>query len=171
LAFDIRHLHLVFLLPGPPAVDYSPAPAVPASGFPLRWWQRLVLVGAGAILVGLLATAACLKPSSRGYGTHQGLGLPPCTVVVWYGMRCPSCGMTTSWAHMTRGQVVLAVQANSGGALLAIIAATVGPWILASGLIGRWLGGPPRESLTIAVGLAVVVTTLIDWSLRLYWGG
>ena len=72
---------------------------------------------------------------------------------------------------MTRGQVVQAVQANSGGALLAIIAATVGPWMLVSGLIGRWLGGPPRESLTIAVGLAVVVTTLIDWIWRLYGSG
>jgi len=79
--------------------------------------------------------------------------------------------MTTSWAHMTRGQVVQAVRANSGGALLAIVAATVGPWILISGLAGRWLGGPPRESLTIAVGLAIVVTTLIDWSVRLYFGG
>ena len=160
-------------------MDYPPAPAVPDSGFPLRGvpvgglrvWQRLVLVGAGAILVGLLATAACLNPNRRGYGTHQGLGLPPCTIVQWYGMRCPSCGMTTSWAHMTRGQVVQAMQANSGGALLAIIAAMVGPWMLTSGLIGRWLGGPPRESLTIGVGLAVVVTTLIDWSWRLYGGG
>ena len=131
----------------------------------------MVLAGAGAILVGLLVTAACLKPSSRGYGTHQGLGLPPCTIVQWYGMRCPSCGMTTSWAHMTRGQVFQAVRANAGGALLAILAATVGPWILLSGLAGRWLGGPPRESITIVVGLAVVVTTLIDWSLRLYWNG
>jgi hypothetical protein len=79
--------------------------------------------------------------------------------------------MTTSWAHMTRGQVVQAVRANTGGALLAILAATVGPWILLSGLAGRWLGGPPRESITIVVGLAVVVTTLIDWSVRLCWSG
>lgn len=72
---------------------------------------------------------------------------------------------------MTRGQVVPAVRANSGGALLAMLAATVGPWILISGLAGRWLGGPPRESITIVAGLAVVVTTLIDWSVRLYFGG
>jgi hypothetical protein len=72
---------------------------------------------------------------------------------------------------MTRGHVVQAVQANAGGAILALVAATIGPWILASGLAGRWLGGPPRESFTIVVGMAVVVTTLIDWSLRLYWSG
>jgi hypothetical protein len=78
--------------------------------------------------------------------------------------------MTTSWAHMTRGQVVSAVQANAGGALLAVVAACVGPWMLASGLAGRWLGSPPRESVTIAVGLAVIVATLIDWSVRLGLG-
>lgn len=169
-------------MPYSPPVDYSPAPAVPAldralrglgSGGPFRLylWQRLVLVASGAVLVGLLATAACLTPARRGYGTHQRLGLPPCTIVAWYGVRCPSCGMTTSWAHMTRGHVVQAVQANAGGALLALAAALVGPWMLISGLMGRWLGGPPRESLTIAVGMAVIVVTLIDWSVRLSWSG
>ncbi len=168
-------------------MDYPPAPAVPEPGLSLRSvpggglhrvpggglrvWQRLVLLVAGAVLLGLLVTAACLTPASRGYGTHQGLGLPPCTIVQWYGMRCPSCGMTTSWAHFTRGHVVQAVRANAGGALLALVAAMVGPWLLTSGLVGRWLGGPPRESLTMAVGLAVIVVTLIDWSWRLTWGG
>ncbi len=160
-------------------MDYPPAPAVPATGIPLRSvpggrllvWQRLVLGVTGGVLLGLLATAACLTPSTRGYGTHQGLGLPPCTIVQWYGIRCPSCGMTTSWAHMTRGHVVQAVQSNAGGALLALVAALLGPWLLTSGLLGCWLGGPPRETLTIAVGLAVIVVTLVDWSYRLTWGG
>ncbi len=161
----------IFLLQRPPPVNYSPAPTVPAPGVALRWWQRLVLVAVGSVLIGLLATAAWLTPSSRGYGTHQGLGLPPCTLKTWLGVRCPSCGMTTSWSHMMRGQVVRAARANSGGALLAVAAALCGPWMLASGLVGRWLVGPPREGPILAVGLAIVVTTLIDWSVRLYLGG
>lgn len=152
-------------------MNYSPAPTATAQGMSLRGWQRAVLAIAGAGLVGLLATAACLTPSSRGFGTHRQLGLPPCTIVQWYGVRCPSCGMTTSWAHMTRGQVASAVRANAGGALLAVVAACIGPWMLASGLAGRWLGSPPRESVTIAVGLAVIVATLIDWGVRLGLGG
>jgi hypothetical protein len=72
---------------------------------------------------------------------------------------------------MTRGHVVQAVQSNAGGALLALVAALLGPWLLTSGLLGCWLGGPPRETLTIAVGLAVIVVTLVDWSYRLTWGG
>jgi hypothetical protein len=144
---------------------------VAAPGLALRGWQRLLLAASGGVLIGLLATAACLAPSGRGYGTHQALGLPPCTLQMWYGIRCPSCGMTTAWSHMMRGQVVQAAKANSGGAMLAVAAALCGPWMLASGLRGRWLVGPPREGPILAVGLAIVVTTLIDWSVRLYLSG
>ncbi len=151
-------------------MNYSPAPVIPPRGFALRGWQRAVLVVVGAVLVGLLATAASLRPASRGYGTHQQLGLPPCTLQVWYGFRCPSCGMTTSWSHMMRGQVASAVRANAGGALLAAVAAVCGPWMLASGIWGRWLWGPPRELPTMIVGIAIIVTTVIDWSVRLYFG-
>jgi hypothetical protein len=159
-------------------VSYSPAPAgavftdrQPHAARKLRWWQRLLLTGIGAVLVVLLGTAASLTPSIRGYGTHRQLGLPACTLVQWYGVRCPSCGMTTSWSHMMRGQVLSALRANTGGALLALVAVVCGPWMLASGLVGRWLFGPPPEGPTLAVGVAIVVTTLIDWSLRLYLGG
>jgi hypothetical protein len=71
---------------------------------------------------------------------------------------------------MMRGQVVSAVRVNSGGALLAVVAAVCGPWMLASGIRGRWLWGPPREGPTLVVGLAIIATTLIDWSVRLTWG-
>ena len=152
-------------------MNYPPAPAVPAPRVALRWWQRAVLALAGSLLIGLLATAACLTPASRGYGTHRRLGLPQCSIIQWFGFRCPSCGMTTSWSHMTRGRVVSAVQANSGGALLAVVSAICGPWMLASGIRGRWLVGPPREGPTLAVGLAVIAVTLVDWSLRLWWSG
>src|SRR5947209_2100708 len=73
------------------AVNYPPRPA---GVLRLPLVQRLALVTAGTVLIGLLATAACLTPSPRGMGTHQQLGLPPCTVVQWFGVRCPSCGMT-----------------------------------------------------------------------------
>jgi hypothetical protein len=142
---------------------------VPAPRIALRWWQRAVLALAGSLLIGLLATAACLTPASSGFGTHRQLGLPQCSIVQWFGIRCPSCGMTTSWSHMMRGQVVSAVRANSGGALLAVVSAVCGPWMLASGLAGRWLVVVPREGPTLAVGVAVIVVTLIDWSLRLWW--
>ena len=39
--------------------------------------MRCGLAAFGIVLLGLLATAACLRPNQRGYGTHRQLGLPP----------------------------------------------------------------------------------------------
>jgi len=78
--------------------------------------------------------------------------------------------MTTSWSHMVRGQVVSAARANSGGALLAIIAATAGPWMLLCGLRGKWLLRPPNEWVVLGIGLATMFITVMDWLVRLNWG-
>lgn len=153
-------------------MDYSPPPA----GFqhlpppPLYWLARLALAIAGTGLIVLLGIAAWLSPNPQGFGTHRQLGLPPCTMQQWFGIRCPSCGMTTSWSHLMHGQPVAAVRANSGGTLLALVALVSGPWMLISGLRGRWLLGRPHEWAALAIGIAIVVTTLIDWTIRLSTG-
>lgn len=131
-------------------------------------WQRLALVSVGGVLIGLLATAALLTPDRRGFGTHQQLGLPRCTVVELFGMRCPSCGMTTSWAYFMRGNWVQSARANSGGALLALVAAVVGPWMVISGGLGRWFVRPPGEWSVVAASVVIVVVTLADWCVRLF---
>lgn len=154
-------------------MSYSPPPAeAPAARRPpaarIAWVQRLAMVVAGSVLVGLLITAAWLKPSPRGMGTHQQLGLPRCTIVQWFGMRCPSCGMTTSWSHMVRGRVVSAFSANAGGALLALAALACGPWLIGSGVRGRWLIAQPHELTTLLVGVTIIVVTLADWTMRVW---
>jgi hypothetical protein len=89
---------------------------------PIVGWQRVLLIFTGCVLVSLLITAACLPPSANGMGTHQQLGLPPCSMVMFFDMRCPACGMTTSWAHLMRGQIVQSAHANTGGLMLALFA-------------------------------------------------
>lgn len=49
-----------------------------------------------------LAIARTLRPSANGYGTHQQLGLPPCAFFKLTSIPCPSCGLTTSFAHAAR---------------------------------------------------------------------
>ena len=153
-------------------MDYPPPPAgihrLPPPA--LHWLARLALVVAGTGLLTLLAIAAWLTPSPQGFGTHRQLGLPECSLQQWFGIRCPSCGMTTSWSHLMHGQPLASVRANSGGTLLALVALASGPWLLASGLWGRWVIGRPHEWAALAIGLAIVATTLIDWTIRLSAG-
>ncbi len=133
----------------------------------LRWYERLLMGLVGTVLAGLLATAAWLAPSSRGMGTHQQLGLPPCTLVALYGMRCPSCGMTTSWSHLMRGNVFGSVQANAAGFLLGVLALITAPWLLSSALWGRFTVAPPGDWTLIVLTCLVVGVTLGDWLYRL----
>src|SRR3954447_16098360 len=58
---------------------------------------RLVLAGVAVCLGTVLGVACWLRPDPRGMGTHQQLGLPPCTFYLYTDVPCPSCGMTTSF--------------------------------------------------------------------------
>ena len=110
-------------MPPPWTPDDVNDPAPPR----LQSWVRFCLVLMAAVLVGGFVLAVYLNPYKDGRiwfeGTHQQLGLPPCTVLDWFGIRCPSCGMTTSWAHMVRGQVLAAARANAGAHLPCGVAA------------------------------------------------
>lgn len=88
-------------------------------------------------------------------------------MIEFAGIRCPACGMTTSWSHFTRGNLVSAAKTNSGGLMLAIAAILLGPWLLVSGILGRWWLIPFREGPIVAVLVVMVVITLIDWGVRL----
>jgi hypothetical protein len=125
---------------------------------------------AGVCCLVPLAVAGCLLPDVKGLGTHQQLGLPPCTFVWLFGTRCPSCGMTTSWAHAVRGDWSAALRSNTGGALLAGVAALSGVWLLASAAAGRWLTRLPSERALLGLALGWVAVTLIDWICRLSFG-
>lgn len=90
-----------------------------------------LLIAAG--LLSILAIAAWLDPSPRGYGTHEqlafakGLGLGPCTWVALTGRPCPTCGMTTAFSYAANCDWRHSFIAQPLGALLAFAAAT-GVW-------------------------------------------
>lgn len=133
----------------------------------LPWYVRAVTLALGFCLVAMLGVALWLRPAAKGYGTHTQLGLAPCTLTQIAGIRCPSCGMTTSWAYFVRGRVIQAAKTNSGGTLLAALAALSGPWLIVSGIAGRWFWRRPNEWVAVGMAVAVVVVTMVDWGYRL----
>lgn len=104
--------------------------------------ERLVAaVGACAVL-GVLIIAAWLKPAAEGHGTHEQLGLHPCTWASVLGSPCPTCGMTTSFAHAARADFVASFLTQPFGFLLALASAT-GFWIaLHIAVFGSTMGRP-----------------------------
>jgi hypothetical protein len=129
-------------------------------------WERLVVGAAVLGVVALLITARWLEPSPVGYGTHQQLGLPPCSSVLVFGARCPACGMTTAWAWALRGDLESAARANLGGALLVLIALAYIPVFCYFIARGRWSRhGWLAFSLAAALSLAMVVACL-QWAWR-----
>ena len=132
---------------------------------PLSWPLRITSLACGLLLLTMLLTARSLEPSPRGLGTHQQLGLPPCTSVVLFQAPCPVCGMTTAWAWFARGRLLEACQANLGGALLAIIALAYLPtscYFFFRGVRSRneWF------SLSLAVALlSALAAAVLQW----YW--
>lgn len=129
-----------------------------------RQRQWLALLGLGLLIP--LVVALLLRPSPTGMATHRQLGLPPCTFVVLFGIRCPSCGMTTSWAYLMRGDLRSAVASNAGGTLLGLVAIAAVAWFWISAVRGKLLFKVRHEWLLAAL-MVILVVTLIDWVYRL----
>lgn len=128
--------------------------------------QRRRLAVVGAALIAALAVATWLKPDPRGRGTHRQLGLPPCTFLLLFGFPCPSCGMTTSWAHVMHGNLGVAARTNLGGTLLALASLVAGPWLLACAAQGRWLVQRPDDRWLAIAAASWIGVTLVDWCWR-----
>ncbi len=77
----------------------------------------------GALAV--LALAAFLRPASEGFGTHEQLGMPPCTWTAVLHKPCPTCGMTTSFAHAANGSLLASFTTQPFGAFLALLTASI----------------------------------------------
>jgi hypothetical protein len=81
---------------------------------------------AGLVVLGglaILSVAAWLTPSGSGVGTHEAMSLPKCGWVAIADFPCPTCGMTTAFAHAANGDFVASFLAQPVGFLLAIATA------------------------------------------------
>lgn len=148
---------------GDSAVPSPVAPRWHTLGVEARLFMLLAAVG----LVVLLALARYLQPDPSGVGTHTQLGLPPTFVMDRFGVPCPLCGMTTSWAHTTRADLGAALRAQPAGTLLALLAAGSVPGLLLLAFLGRypaWVDAEPVRLWTLRAAIAVVA---VGWVYKL----
>ena len=114
----------------------------------------------------LLIVASNLTPAKQGLGTHQQLGLPPCSMLSLFGIRCPACGMTTSWSYFAKGNWIASISTNAGGFLLALLCIAI---IIISAQVvrnGRLPSARIQKGLTIAC-VGILIVTILDWIARL----
>jgi hypothetical protein len=141
---------------------------------PVRWWVRLGLVGVAAGLILVFAIGACLRPyeadgTPKTHGTHQQLGLPPCSFNAATGWPCPSCGFTTCFSLVAHGDFANAFRVNSVGTLFALYCLGLIPWALVSAYRRRVYWVRSVEKFAV-VSLIVMVTLMLGrWAILIGW--
>lgn len=129
-----------------------------------------MLGGVAIVLLSVLSLAAWLTPSTSGFGTHEqirfrsGAGLQPCTWATISGKPCPTCGMTTAFAHAAEGDLLASFHAQPFGAILAVVT-SMAFWIT---LHSALTGSAAVETAVAAMGRRALWTTLA--LLALGWG-
>jgi hypothetical protein len=162
-----------------PSTQINKRPSAILAGEPLARWVRGILLVMAIGLVAVFATAIHIDPynedgSARFMGTHQKLGLPPCTFSAVTGVPCPSCGMTTSFSLLIRGDVVNSARANWVGSLLAAVCLLLIPWSIASVFLGRAVFLRSLERTLIFGIVALLVLMFLRWGMVLalhWWNG
>lgn len=129
--------------------------------------MRCLLAALALGLGGLLALASRLEPDPRGYGTHLQLGLQPCAFATLTGRLCPTCGMTTSFAHATRGDLRQAWRANPAGCLLAVFSGPSIAWLIAAAVRGVPHGFRSAETPLLGAVLIFAALSVGFWLVRM----
>jgi hypothetical protein len=130
---------------------------------PIRWLVVALAIG----LLGLLVLARRLEPDPRGYGTHTQLGLGPCAFAGLTGHPCPACGMTTSWAHFTRGDLARSWRANPVGCLTAPLVPSVAAWLVLCSWYKRPVAFRSIDRPLMGLLVAIVFACLVFWFIRI----
>ncbi|RLT10791.1 MAG: DUF2752 domain-containing protein [Planctomycetota bacterium] len=130
--------------------------------------QRLLLVLLGAGIVVVFGIAGWCQPDPRGYGTHEQLGMPPCTFRELTGVNCPHCGLTTSFSWFVRGKIGNSMQANPAGLILASASVVIFIWSVVVSLRGAFIIlHEPGRCMLISFVIWVLFSVIV-WFFRLF---
>jgi hypothetical protein len=125
-----------------------------------------VLVVAAVGFASVLGIAMTLRPyeedgTPKTMATHTQLNLPSCNFIALTGKPCPTCGMTTSFAHLVRGNLWSSLRANWVGTLLAVYSLAIVPWAAYSAYTGRlWRIRNGEALVSASLGIFTVLMLL-----------
>ncbi len=131
---------------------------------------RAIAAGVFTGCFAILSVAAWLRPDATGMGSHRQLGLPSCSMLALTGHPCPTCGMTTAFAHTVRGELGSAFRAQPAGLVLALatlLAASVSLGVMLTGNV--WLVNWYRLS-PVRVTLLLLAVVLSGWAYKVTVG-
>lgn len=129
---------------------------------------RVRAIAAAILLVSMtiLGFGVWLTPNAKGVGTHEELGLSPCSYLAITGYPCATCGMTTAVTHAAHGQLLSAFHVQPAGALFAIalaMAAIMAFYSLVSGVSLAPLGQALWRPRVLFIVLGIV---LVAWAYK-----
>lgn len=110
------------------------------------WLDRLVAGVTVAAAIGAVLLLGPVTPDARGYGTHEQLGMQPCSWPFVYGIPCPTCGCTTAAADVIHGRLLTAVATQPFGAAMCLL-------LLASAAFCLWALWRRRSVLDVVARL------------------
>lgn len=96
-----------------------------------------ILATAAFLLVALALLRWYAEPDTRGHGTHEQFGLPPCAMMSVTGLPCPGCGVTTSMSLAVHGRWHEAVGNQPFGVLVVLAIPLLALWAAWGHLRGR----------------------------------
>ncbi len=117
--------------------------------------------------VGLVAARLLLTPAPEGHGTHTQLGLPPCQTMNWFGVPCPGCGVTTSFAWFAHAGVLESLRTQPLGFALGMAALLAAPLAVLAHVRGLDLGEQVRLRNRYSTWFAIGVFAAAAWLYKL----
>jgi Protein of unknown function (DUF2752) len=133
-----------------------------------RTLSRLIWSALALLALATLLTARLLTPAASGHGTHVALGLPPCGFLLWSGLPCPACGLTTAFAQLAHGQLMLSLAANPLGLPLFACAVWGVPLALFYALRGVPVLAVIDRLQADRVALCLAGALLLSWATRVF---
>jgi hypothetical protein len=154
----------------PPTPEFQPEIDQTRKVVPVQA-SLLYRLGAGCIVLactGILALAFYIEPDPSGLGSHQQLHLPACGFYQRTGYPCPTCGMTTAFAHTIRGRLYQAWLIQPAGTLAALGCLLLALLSGYAALMGRKLDKMTENLNWYIILISAAAVILASWLWKCY---